>query len=241
MRARISGGVERLEQDHRLHSLNGMTFGIINAMHVSQTFERLLDTYRQPDGSRWTGQQLDEASGGVVPRSYFTNLKKGRIASPGFEKMKAIAKVMGFPPELWFEDGAGLSSDVQSDGSRGIAGRVEHLFDVFANPATGEPYTNAEVARMSLGDLSQEDVEGIRTSAIADPTVGQVAALAGVFGVEPSYLLDQSETLLDAELVEALRDANVREATCEISRLSERERELVLGIVRQFHGRKSGG
>lgn len=46
-------------------------------MHVSQRFERLLDAHRRSDGSRWTGQQLDEATGGVVTRSYFTNLRKG--------------------------------------------------------------------------------------------------------------------------------------------------------------------
>jgi len=44
---------------------------------------------------------------------------------------------------------------------------------------------------MTLGDLSEEEVERIRTGAISDPTVGQVVALAGVFGVEPSYLLDR--------------------------------------------------
>jgi hypothetical protein len=87
---------------------------------------------------------------------------------------------------------------------------------------------------MSLGDLSQDSVEGIRTGDIADPTVGQVAALASVFGVEPSYLLDRGEAHLDGELVEALRDDTVREATREISRLPKRERGLVLGIVRQF-------
>jgi hypothetical protein len=77
-------------------------------------------------------------------------------------------------------------------------------------------------------------VEGIRTGTIGDRTGGQVAALAGVFGVEPSYLLDRSEPPLDRELVEALRDEAVRDAVREISRLSERERHLVLGIVRQF-------
>jgi hypothetical protein len=59
------------------------------------------------------------------------------------------------------------------------------------NPKTGVPHTNAEVARMTLGDLSEEDVEKIRTGAVTDPTVDQVAALASVFGVEPSYLLDR--------------------------------------------------
>ena len=79
-----------------------------------------------------------------------------------------------------------------------------------------------------------EDVERIRTGAIIDPTVGQVVALASVFGVEPSFLLDRGEPVFDGELVEALRDETVREATRAISQLSERERRLVLGIIRQF-------
>ena len=94
-------------------------------MHVSQKFERLLDAYRRPDGSRWTGQQLDEATGGVVTRSYFTNLRKGRIESPGYEKMAAIAKAMGFPPEAWFEEGVGCAPAGPSSDGRGIVGRVE--------------------------------------------------------------------------------------------------------------------
>jgi hypothetical protein len=79
-----------------------------------------------------------------------------------------------------------------------------------------------------------EDVERIRTGAITDPSVGQVAALAWAFRVEPSYLLDRGEPVFDGELVKALRDEAVREAALEISRLPERERQLVLGIVRQF-------
>ena len=74
-------------------------------MHIAQRFEHLLDSYRHPDGSRWTGQQLDEATDGLVARSYFVNLRKGRIRSPGYEKMAAIAKAMGFPPGAWFEEG----------------------------------------------------------------------------------------------------------------------------------------
>ncbi len=39
-----------------------------------------------------------------MTRSYVTSLRKGRIENPGFEKLRAIAKAMNFPPELWFED-----------------------------------------------------------------------------------------------------------------------------------------
>jgi hypothetical protein len=88
---------------------------------------------------------------------------------------------------------------------------------------------------MTLGDLSEGDVEGIRTGAIGDPTVGQVAALAGVFGVEPSHLLDRDEPPhLDEELVEALRNETIRAIVRESSEMPDRERRLLLGIARQF-------
>src|SRR5215210_2397927 len=210
-------------------------------MHIAQKFEGLLEMYRRPDGRRWSGQEIDEATGGVVTRSYVTNLRKGRIDNPGYEKMKAIAKAMGFAPEVWFEDGLGEGRSIgQAEALRSVAGRLELLFEVVRNPKTGEPYTNAEVARMTLGDLSEEDVEKLRTGAINDPTVGQVAALAGVFGVEPSYLLDRGEpSLLDEELVQALRDEDVRDITRESSRLPDGERRIVLGIVRQFRDQKA--
>ena len=52
--------------------------------------------------------------------------------------------------------------------------------------------------------------------------------------MEPPYLLDRGEPTFNRELVESLRNEAVREAALEILRLSERERRLVLGIVRQF-------
>jgi hypothetical protein len=92
---------------------------------------------------------------------------------------------------------------------------------------------------MSAGDLREEDVEGIRTGEIPDPTVSQVAALASVFGVPPSYLLDRGiePTVLDEEVLEALADETAGSILRESSRLPQREKRLILGIVRQFGGR----
>jgi transcriptional regulator with XRE-family HTH domain len=210
-------------------------------LHVAQRFELFLDTYRRSDGSRWTGQQLDEATGGVVSRSYVTNLRKGRIENPGYEKMGAIAKAMGFPPEAWFEETPAGGSRVAPAEGRGVAGRVEHLFGVVRHPRTGEPYTNAEAARVSAGDLTEDDVEGIRSRRIADPTVGQVAALAAVFGVPPSYLLDRGKdpSILDEEVFGALADETAGAILRESARLPEREKAIVLGIVRQFAGQSA--
>ena len=136
-------------------------------VHIVQKFEYFLQTYRRPDGSKWGGQDLHDATGGVVTRSYVTSLRKGRIENPGFEKLRAIAKAMGFPPELWFED-------------------VEN-----------EP-----------------DVSNGR----------------------PSWFRDSEDNLalLDEEALEGLRDKTTRAILREVVRLPERERRIVLGIVRQF-------
>jgi transcriptional regulator with XRE-family HTH domain len=151
-----------------------------------------------------------------VHRSYVTNLRKGRIESPGYEKLAAIAKAMGFPPEAWFDDAPGQGKRAAPAEGWDIARRVEHLFKAVRHQKTGEPYTNAEVVRISAGDLTVDAVEAIRSGRIGDPTVRQVASLAAVFGVEPSYLMDRKEPpSLDAER-------------------ASRKRRLVLGIVRQF-------
>jgi transcriptional regulator with XRE-family HTH domain len=202
---------------------------------VALKFERLLEAYRREDGGKWSGIQLERATGGVLTRSYVTNLRKGRIENPGMDKLWALSRVVGFPPGLWFEEEL-FGADGRGDAGapEGLAGRVGRLFEVIEDPKTGETYLSSGIARVSLGELTEEDVEGIRSGSVTDPPLGQVVALARVFGVEPSYLLDRGEVPLDGELVEALRDETVREAAIEISRLPERERRMVLGIVRQF-------
>jgi transcriptional regulator with XRE-family HTH domain len=119
---------------------------------------------------------------------------------------------------------------------RGIPGRLEHLFETIKNPKTGEPYSNEEVARLSAGVITEEDVEGITTGKITDPSVGRIAALAAAFGVPPSYLLDRTKnpSVLDEEVLEALTDERAGAILKESARLPEREKEIVLGIVRQF-------
>ncbi len=136
-------------------------------VQIANKFEHFLEVYRRPDGSRWGGQDLHDATGGVVTRSYVTALRKGRIENPGFEKLQAMAKAMNFPPELWFED------------------------------------------VKDLGNMS---------------------------GGRPSWFVDREDNLalLDEELVEALRDETARAVLREVSQLPERERKVVLGIVRQF-------
>ena len=209
-------------------------------MHVARRFENFLEAYRRPDGARWGGADLERATGGVVSRSYVANLRKGRIDNPGYEKMRAIAKAMGFPPEEWFEDAPGDGIQAAPAEGRDLTTRVEHLFATIVHTGTGEPYTNADISRMTLGDLSEEDIEGKRTGAISDPTVSQVAALAAVFGVEPSYLVGRGKEppVLNEEVLGALADETAAAILRESAHLPEREKRIVLGIVREFESQR---
>ncbi len=98
--------------------------------HVSERFGRLLDLYRKPDGSPWGGQDLENATGGAVTRSYVSNLRNGRIGSPGLDKLEAIANAMGFPPQLWFGEGeervpdAALAVALEDETAREILAEV---------------------------------------------------------------------------------------------------------------------
>jgi transcriptional regulator with XRE-family HTH domain len=109
---------------------------------ISERFDRLLDVYRRPDGGRWGGQDLEAATGGAVTRSYVSTLKKGNIESPGFDKLRAIARAMGFPPELWFDDSLGTAprkiEAVDEDAT--VAERLEYLVDTIVDEKKGRPY-----------------------------------------------------------------------------------------------------
>ncbi|MBA2533641.1 MAG: helix-turn-helix domain-containing protein [Rubrobacter sp.] len=208
-------------------------------MQIARKFERLLEMYRHPDGHRWSGQEIDEATGGVVTRSYITNLRKGRIENPGFEKLRAIAKVMDFPPELWFEETPDSATGMFAGtlpGVSSIADKTNRLFDVVRNEKSGIPFTNAEVARMSLGDLSEEHVEQIRSGELTNPSMNQVVALADVFGVHPSYFLDTARKapLLDEEAMRIFQDETISAIAHKSLHLPGRERQMILNIIQQF-------
>ncbi len=92
---------------------------------------------------------------------------------------------------------------------------------------------------MSAGVLTEEEVEGMRTGKISDPTVSQVVALAAVFGVPASYLVDRGKEtpVLDEETLDALADETANTILRESARLPDREKRIVLGIAREFAGR----
>ncbi len=125
---------------------------------------------------------------------------------------------MDFSPRLWFEN---INSQVQpkaADKHPSLSERVEQVFATLPDERTGSPYTDAEVARMSLGALAEDEVEGMRPFRIPSTTLDKIIALAGAFGVDPAYFLDLEEhpPIIDREALEIFQD----ETTSAIARES---------------------
>jgi transcriptional regulator with XRE-family HTH domain len=214
-------------------------------MHASRKFRALLNAYRRPDGSMWTGQALQDATNGFVSRSYVTQLRKGGIANPRLDKLQALAEVMGFPPQLWFEE---LSDPVNTQHvappgqTTTIPYRLEGLFRTVTDEHSGEQYSNADVARLSMGALTENEVEGIRTGAIRDPSIEQVLALAEVFAIDSSYFLDREakSPLLDRASLEALSNQKARIILHKSLELSDREQDLIIDMINRLEGLHGG-
>jgi transcriptional regulator with XRE-family HTH domain len=161
----------------------------------------------------------------------------------GNEKLAAIAKAMDFPPRLRFED---VDTEIHpgvTDKSLSLSERVDHLFETIREEKTGEPYTNAEVARMSLGDLTQEEVEGMRTGSILSPSVDKVVALASVFGIHPSYFLDKGKRppIIDREVLDIFRDETATAIAHKSSDLPGHEKQMIPNIIHQFEETHAAG
>jgi len=89
---------------------------------------------------------------------------------------------------------------------------------------------------MSLGDLSEDEVEGIGTGAIENPAISQVVALAEAFGVHPSYFLETGKkpAVLGEQEMSALGDRRAREILNKSLSLSDREKDIVLGMLQHL-------
>lgn len=208
-------------------------------------FKRLLQMYPHPDGGRWSGPKMQEATGGFVNASYFSNLLNGRIKQPGLDKLKAIAEAMGFPPDLWLEEperwGKRLEPDPRSPSSEAsLAKLLENLFESMPDERTGGYLSDAEVARRSAGRLTAQVIRDMRAGKITNPTMEQMLALSAAFDVDPSYWFRRGkrQPLVDQRTVEALRDRENRLLLHRSLDLSKDNKDMLLILMEQLKERE---
>lgn len=170
----------------------------------ARTFDAVLELYHRPDGSLWTGEEVEHAAGGQVEAAYFDALLHGRVYAPSEDRLKAIARAVGLPAKLlgrevsWWEGvraahrkGVALKvairrMEAERDAER--IGRIaRELFDRVPNQGTRRPYTDEEAALASGGHIEAQEVRAIREGLVPDPPRGHLLALCDAFDVDPSF------------------------------------------------------
>ena len=226
-----------------------------------EKFRLMLELVAHPDGGAWTGAKMERATEGKIAPSYFSTLREGRIEVPRVDKVEAIARAMGFPPELWFkdlswwrtlrerweggEDVAGaLRQGREQEGGDGIrlTERLNRLFEIVVNERTGERFTNREVAELSRGTLREEDVAAMREGRLADPTWAQVLALCNAFEVEPSYWSERGYSWQpSAEVLKGVEDQDSYVVFRNSLNLSRSNRSMLRILSEHLRREESGG
>lgn len=209
-------------------------------MNFGKKLARLLEIYRKPDGSKFRLKEIEDATEGFVSGRYLTNLKADRIRQPGHDRLAAIARVMGFPKELWVQDlqnwdqVLGRKENIRSGST--LSNRLNLLFDIRINQETGEAFTNNEVAKVSEGQLTVEQLQDARAGETNDLSGAQYAQLSKVFGVNPSYWYAAAEQRpnLDPETVEALKNRKNFLMLSKMTECSEGEKDMLLTLVDQL-------
>ena len=229
---------------------------IDGSYHLSSEFvdvwRKSQDHYMQSWEDRFV---RDEAYLKAIPQAVSALLKKQGLSpkditkaafyGPDARTHAGIAKAVGFPPELWFEENlpTGLDARIEPEqGHTGIAEKMAYLTEMLGQEAASKSYTDADIARLSFGSLSEEDVRAMREGRLTDPSVEQVMALADVFGVDPSYFLSRAKSppLLDREAMQIFRDETVSAIAHKSLHLPGREKEMILSIIRQFEDSRRG-
>ncbi len=214
----------------------------MNRTDFGDKFIRLIELYRKPDGSKWSMAEIEEGTGGFVKAPYLTNLKANRIKQPGLERLRAIARVMGFPPELWLQSQDAWKPSLPSGGdesqlgSHTLARRLNILFDVLTNERTGKPFTNRDVAELSMGRLTEEEVAAAREAKLDDLKGAQYLALSDVFDVDVSYWYQGAGPYrnLTEEEMRAIADPTTHEILTKVYRSSERQKDVILHLLEQL-------
>lgn len=208
--------------------------GIDNGIDFGEKFLQFQRTYRKPDGSRWSAADIERSTERFVRANYITNLVHGRISQPGYDRLRAIAQVMGFPTEVWFHKD---QFEPPKTATSTLADKLNSLFKA-ANKTRPkkQPLTEREVADLTFGQLTEEQVIASRRGKVEDLKGAQYLALSNVFGVPISYwyVLDGELPSLDPTVMTELRTEKGRMVLHKFHGLTDEQKDLMLSLLDQL-------
>jgi transcriptional regulator with XRE-family HTH domain len=196
---------------------------------------------------KWRNSELAMASGNHLSGSYLSSLRREKIDDPGFTKLDLLARVMGFPTELWVLEPGEWEERLDRNTRPGV--RPENLVDerfaarlqkafrrTLVDTVSGMPVNNPyEVARRSAGHLTEKDINAMLEGRML-PNLTQLLALCERLQYSPydwrawaleSLEGESSTTAAPRSFARQLIDRETRE-------LDEDELEVTLQFARQL-------
>ncbi len=128
-------------------------------------------------------------------------------------------------------------ADEKETEAKSLADKLNYLFATVHPRGRGE-YTHEEVAeeisRRGVTSVSHTYIWQLRSGIKSNPTMAIIEALSDFFGVPPAYFFDQEAAAridTELELLEAMRDTDVRRLAIRASNLSSESLRTIIEMV----------
>ena len=111
-----------------------------------------------------------------------------------------------------------------------FATKLNRLFEEKRKP-DGSQYTQTEVIEFTKGTLNRVYLWRLRKGTASNPSLHVIQALAGFFGVEPSYFLGNEVVKTEHSKKIQKRDAAVDRIALRSSQLDDKGKQAVLYMI----------
>jgi len=71
---------------------------------LAEKIDLLFKTFKQPDGSEYTYQEVEEGTGKAITGAYVWKLRTGRAKNPSYKVLKVLSDFFQVPVSFFFEE-----------------------------------------------------------------------------------------------------------------------------------------
>jgi len=71
---------------------------------LAEKIDLLFKTFRKPDGSQYTYQEVEEGTGKAVTGAYVWKLRTGKAENPSYKVLKVLSDFFEVPVSFFFEE-----------------------------------------------------------------------------------------------------------------------------------------
>jgi transcriptional regulator with XRE-family HTH domain len=73
-----------------------------DAQEIAEKVNYLFENFRKPNGSKFTFQEVEDATNGEIHNSWLSKISNGQSSRPGLKVISALTKFFKVDPGFWF-------------------------------------------------------------------------------------------------------------------------------------------